>query len=137
MPVPLIREGGRAVEVSPDPRQSLCYQCHAPLAQAQAGTGDDRTPRGVHEGVGCLACHAGHAMETRAACANCHPRYSNCGMDNEKLSALMRDPLSPFDIHSVKCADCHPKGVPPRRARHPDGDGSGPAPTGRRTASKR
>ena len=117
MPVPLMKEGERAVKVSPDPRQSLCYQCHAARASAQVGTGDDRTPRGVHEGIGCLACHAGHAMETRASCANCHPRFSNCGMDNEKLNSLMRDPRNRFDIHTVKCADCHPKGVPPRRYR--------------------
>ena len=27
--------------------------------------GDDRTPTGVHEGLSCQACHAGHGQETR------------------------------------------------------------------------
>ena len=43
--------------MSPDPRQALCYQCHAPLANTQVHSGDDRTPVGVHEGFSCLACH--------------------------------------------------------------------------------
>ena len=115
MPVPQVREGERRVRMSPDPRQALCYQCHAPRAEMEAGSGDDRTCRGIHEGIGCLGCHAGHTMETRASCANCHPRFSNCGMGLEKLNELVRAPGSRFDIHNLKCADCHPKGVPPRR----------------------
>ena len=115
MPLPEVREGGRALRMSPDPRQALCYQCHAPRAGMQAGSGDDRTCRGIHEGIGCLACHAGHTMETRASCANCHPRFSNCGLGLEKLNELVRAPGTRFDIHNLKCADCHPKGVPPRR----------------------
>ncbi len=59
--------------MSPDPRQALCYQCHAPRAGMASGSGDDRTCQGIHEGIGCLACHAGHTMETRASCANRHP----------------------------------------------------------------
>ena len=122
MPVPTVVDGQQTIEMSPDPRQALCYQCHAPLSSAQAGTGDDRTAMGVHEGVGCLACHAGHAMETRAACANCHPRFSNCGMDLEKLNEVVRSPESRFDVHTVRCIDCHPKGVPPKRKDHPLAD---------------
>ena len=57
--------------MSQDPRQALCYQCHAPRQPEagtvaavngwgrQVGSGDDRTPMGVHEGLSCLSCHNG------------------------------------------------------------------------------
>ena len=32
--LPAMRDGARAVKISPDTRQALCYQCHAPLAGA-------------------------------------------------------------------------------------------------------
>lgn len=115
LPLPEMREGERRVRMSPDPRQGLCYQCHAPLASFQVGSGDDRTPIGVHEGISCLACHERHTQNTRASCAGCHPRMSNCGLDVEKMDTTFRDPSSRHNIHFVKCADCHPKGVPPRR----------------------
>lgn len=115
LPLPEMLEGTRRVRMSPDPRQALCYQCHAPLAGFQVGSGDDRTPVGVHEGISCLACHERHTQNTRASCAGCHPRMSNCGLDVEKMDTTFRDPSSRHNIHFVKCADCHPKGVPPRR----------------------
>lgn len=115
LPLPEMREGDRRVRMSPDPRQGLCYQCHAPLASFQVGSGDDRTPIGVHEGISCLACHERHTQNTRASCAGCHPRMSNCGLDVEKMDTTFRDPSSRHNIHFVKCSDCHPKGVPPRR----------------------
>jgi hypothetical protein len=81
----------------------------------QAGSGDDRTAVGVHEGLSCLACHLKHGQQTRASCANCHPRLSNCGLDVEKMDTTFKDPKGGHNIHSVKCADCHPKGVPSKR----------------------
>lgn len=115
LPLPEMREGARRVKMSPDPRQGLCYQCHAPLAGFQVGSGDDRTPIGVHEGISCLVCHERHTQNTRASCAGCHPKVSNCGLDVETMDTTFRDPASRHNIHFVKCADCHPKGVPPRR----------------------
>jgi hypothetical protein len=108
-------DGDRTVRMSPDSRQSICYQCHAPLAAMQAGTGDDRTPLGVHEGLSCLACHEKHGQATRQSCANCHPRLSNCGLDVEKMDTSFLNPKSKHDIHRVKCAECHTKGVPKRQ----------------------
>jgi len=113
--IPAVREGDRAVKMSPDPRQALCYQCHAPLSTAQVFSGDDRTPVGVHEGISCLACHDKHRQTTRASCATCHPRLSNCGLDVEKMDTTFSKSSSRFNIHTVKCLDCHPKGVPPRK----------------------
>jgi len=115
LPLPQMREGSRWVKMSPDRRQALCYQCHAPLSSFEVRSGDDRTPVGVHEGLSCLACHQKHSQQTRASCANCHPRLSNCGLDVEKMDTTFRSPKSAHNIHWVKCADCHPKGVPPRR----------------------
>lgn len=113
--LPAMREGERRVETSPDRRQALCYQCHAPLATAEVFSGDDRTPTGVHEGLSCAACHAKHGQQTRASCAACHPRLSNCGLDVEAMDTSFRDPNSPHDVHRVTCLDCHPVGVPEAR----------------------
>ena len=117
--LPQILDGVRPVRISPDPRQGLCYQCHAPLASRQAGSGDDRTGRGIHEGIGCLACHMQHGQQTRASCANCHPRLSNCGIDVEKMDTTFLSSKSAHNIHSAKCLDCHPQGVPKKRPLAP------------------
>jgi hypothetical protein len=115
LPLPEIRDGDRPVRMSPDRRQALCYQCHAPVATMQSGSGDDRTAVGVHEGLSCFACHLGHGQQTRASCATCHPRLSNCGLDVEKMDTTFKDVKSARNIHFVKCADCHSKGVPAKR----------------------
>jgi hypothetical protein len=115
LPIPTMLDGTRTVKMSADHRQALCYQCHAPLASMQIATGDDRTPIGVHEGLSCMACHEKHGQDTRASCANCHPRLSNCKLDVEKMDTTFASRTSPHDIHRVKCADCHPKGIPQKR----------------------
>jgi hypothetical protein len=115
LPIPAMLEGSRRVRLSPDRRQALCYQCHAPLADRHVGSGDDRTAIGVHEGMSCLACHQKHGQDTRASCADCHPRLSNCGIDVEKMDTTFLSPSSKHNVHFVKCIDCHTKGVPPRR----------------------
>ena len=115
LPLPRIVEGTRLVKMSPDQRQGLCYQCHAPLAAMQVGSGDDRTATGVHEGISCLGCHQKHRQTTRASCATCHPRLSNCGLDVEKMDTTFLSTKSKHDVHWVKCVDCHPKGVPKKK----------------------
>lgn len=117
LPLPAMFDGARAVKISPDQRQALCYQCHAPRASAQVNSGDDRTPIGVHEGLSCLACHQKHGQQTRASCADCHPRWSNCGLDVEKMDTTFSNLKSGHNIHFVKCADCHRNGVPRRKDR--------------------
>ncbi|HVN80677.1 MAG TPA: hypothetical protein VMW38_16900 [Terriglobia bacterium] len=112
LPMPVMKTHGRAVVLSPDPRQRLCYQCHAPEATLEVATGDDRTAIGVHEGIGCLGCHDPHTLDARASCANCHPRLSNCGLDVAKMDTSFRSQASLHNIHFVSCAECHPKGVP-------------------------
>ncbi|MFB3778867.1 MAG: multiheme c-type cytochrome [Bryobacteraceae bacterium] len=117
LPLPVMLEGDRVVKMSPDRRQALCYQCHAADATRQVGSGDDRTGLGVHEGISCLACHQKHGQKTRASCAECHPRWSNCGLDVEKMDTTFLSPTSKHNIHWVKCVDCHPKGIPKKRAQ--------------------
>jgi hypothetical protein len=117
LPLPAMKEGDRLVRTSPDRRQALCYQCHAPRPGNQVFSGDDRTPVGVHEGLSCLACHEKHGQTTRASCAGCHPRLSNCGRDVETMDTTFRAPDSPHDVHRVACRDCHPKGLPRKRAQ--------------------
>ena len=119
LPLPAMMDGDQPIKMSPDPRQALCYQCHAADATRQVGAGDDRTPTGVHEGLSCLACHEKHAQRTRASCADCHPRLSNCGLDVEKMDTTFLSPDSKHNVHWVKCADCHPQGIPAKRAKTP------------------
>ena len=95
--IPQLHDGARLVRVSQDSRQAICYQCHAPRQPetgtvaaanawgAQAGSGDDRTPVGVHEGLSCFSCHTGHNQNARASCKTCHPQMSHCGLDVEKM----------------------------------------------------
>jgi hypothetical protein len=122
--IPRLYDGPRAVTMSPDPRQSICYQCHAPripdantVAAAnhwgpQAASGDDRTPLGVHEGLSCLSCHFGHSQNTRASCKTCHPQMSHCKLDVETMDTTYADPASKHNIHWVQCTDCHQHGIP-------------------------
>ena len=115
LPLPALRNGDRKVTVAPDPKQALCYQCHAPDHTMQAGSGDDRTCLGVHEGISCLACHQKHQQSTAGSCAACHPRLSNCGLDVEKMDTTFKAKTSLHNIHFVKCLDCHPGGVPKKK----------------------
>jgi hypothetical protein len=127
--IPALYDGPRPLAVSPDPRQSICYQCHAPrqpdtnsVAAAshwgpQAGSGDDRTPMGVHEGLSCLSCHGGHNEDARASCATCHPAMSHCGIAVEKMDTTFANRSSAHNIHWVKCIDCHQHGVPQVKAK--------------------
>ncbi|HXX62253.1 MAG TPA: cytochrome c3 family protein, partial [Bacteroidota bacterium] len=80
----------------------------------EAGTSDDRTPRGVHEGISCLACHENHSNASRSSCQNCHPAISNCQRDVTTMNTTFFDRKSPHNIHFVRCIDCHTKGIPPK-----------------------
>jgi len=122
--IPQLNDGARPLKVSQDQRQTLCYQCHAPRmpeAQSpaaanawgmQAGSGDDRTPMGVHEGLSCFSCHNGHNENARASCKTCHPQMSHCGIDVEKMDTTFANAKSTHNIHWVKCTDCHQHGIP-------------------------
>lgn len=116
LPAPRVFDGKRYLEDSNDPRARVCIQCHAPNAFHMAGTSDDRTPRGVHEGISCLACHDAHSNNARKSCVNCHPAMSNCGLDVTKMNTTFADSRSPHNIHFVGCTDCHTRGVPQRKA---------------------
>jgi len=127
--IPELSDGPHAVHVSQDPRQGICYQCHAPrepdaesAAAAntwglQVGSGDDRTPMGVHEGLSCFSCHNGHTQSARASCKTCHPQMSHCGIDVEKMDTTYFSATSTHNIHWVKCADCHQRGIPTKKAQ--------------------
>jgi hypothetical protein len=128
--IPQLYDGPLALHVSEDPRQGICYQCHAPrppeagsIAAAnswgeQAGSGDDRTPIGVHKGLSCFSCHNGHNENARASCKTCHPQMSHCGLDVEKMDTTYASAASKHNIHWVKCTDCHQHGVP--KTKTPD-----------------
>jgi len=107
LPQPWIVDGTDSVRVAPDVRERVCVQCHAPNGFHQAGSADDRTPRGVHEGLSCSACHATHSNDASGSCANCHPQLSNCGISVDTMDTSFRDPNSAHNIHFVACVDCH------------------------------
>ena len=118
LPAPEMKDGDRPIRRTTDARARLCTQCHAPsLSQFhRPGTGDDRTPRGVHEGLSCLDCHRPHTMSARASCSSCHAKKSNCGLDVEKMDTTFFNQASRHDIHTVACRDCHPQGIPAAKA---------------------
>jgi hypothetical protein len=109
---PEINYNSMPVKISQDPNQNLCIQCHSPNAFNMAGTDDDRTPRGVHEGISCLACHDLHSNSALASCKYCHPAISNCKLDVENMNTTYKDKTSKNNIHFVACIDCHSKGRP-------------------------
>lgn len=114
--LPSMRDSKSTVPINSDPRQALCYQCHAPAAYMEVGSGDDRTPVGVHQGLSCFTCHEGHGQKTRASCATCHPAVSSCGLNVESMDTTFKSSDSVHDIHSLRCVDCHTKGVPKKKA---------------------
>ena len=103
-------DGEREVSGAGDPNTLLCMQCHAPNFARQAGSEDDRTPIGVHEGIGCTTCHQPHSGNTRASCDQCHPAMSHCGIDVKIMNTTYKDPKSPNDIHRMDCTACHTDG---------------------------
>lgn len=107
LPTPVILEGADTVQTPVDPVYRLCVQCHAPSVWHQAGSHDDRTPTGVHEGLSCRACHEPHSNYQRNSCDNCHPGISNCNLDVKTMNTSYFSPSSPHNIHSVACNDCH------------------------------
>jgi hypothetical protein len=40
---------------------------------------------------------------------------SNCGLDVEKMDTTFLAATSKHNVHWVKCADCHPKGIPKKK----------------------
>lgn len=125
--IPQLYDGSSAVKMNEDPRQAICYQCHAPREPeagspaaihawgSQVGSGDDRTPMGVHEGLSCLSCHNGHNENARASCKTCHAKMSDCGIDVEKMDTTFFSAQSKHNIHWVKCSDCHLHGIPRKK----------------------
>lgn len=101
---------GKPVKVSDDPVQKLCMQCHSPNFTHHAGSEDDRTPTGVHEGLSCMSCHSPHSNDARNSCKSCHPAISNCKLDVTTMNTTFIDINSPNNIHSVSCASCHHDG---------------------------
>jgi hypothetical protein len=105
---PLIYHQGKEVITSNDYAQRLCVNCHSPNWAHAAGTQDDRTPTGVHEGLSCNSCHKPHSNDARNSCVACHPAISkNCKLDVHTMNTTYADPNSPNNIHFVACSDCH------------------------------
>lgn len=109
---PKFLKDGESVFTPDEYDYRLCIQCHSPNYVHEAGTEDDRTPTGVHEGITCSACHAAHSNNARKSCGNCHPAVSNCSLDVTTMNTSFLSATSPNNIHSLECADCHSNGIP-------------------------
>jgi hypothetical protein len=107
LPDPQIFFKGATLQKSDNPLQRLCLQCHAPNFKLEAGTEDDRTPAGVHEGISCVACHETHSNDAPRSGSKCHPAISNCGLDVTSMNTTFFSPESDNNIHFVSCTDCH------------------------------
>ena len=115
LPMPEMLEGTRAVKMSPDQRQALCYQCHAPVAAMQVARATTAPVWACTKGSVAWRATRSTAQKTRASCATCHPKMSNCGLDVEKMDTTFASTNSKHNIHWVKCQDCHTKGVPKKK----------------------
>lgn len=104
---PVMYDGDSLLKVSDDPLMRTCIQCHAPASWHLAGSSDDRTPKGVHEGISCLSCHDSHSNSAVNSCITCHPAISNCQLDVHTMNTTYAFKDSPNNIHFVSCADCH------------------------------
>jgi len=94
----------------------LCEKCHQP------GTHGNSSLKGsVHEGLECTACHFNQgpdmSLDTKQACAQCHPAINPKHPDVTGLDTTYLSPGSQNDIHFVTCAGCHPKGTPTPAAK--------------------
>jgi hypothetical protein len=107
LPKLTLKDREREVIVSDDILSRLCVQCHSPNAHHEAGSSDDRTPTGVHEGLSCTACHDAHSNDAGKSCGKCHPVISNCKLDVTVMNTSYIDRESPYNIHRVGCTDCH------------------------------
>jgi len=106
----VMKDNERKVNRAVDPNTLLCQQCHAPNYVHQAGSEDDRTPIGVHEGISCTSCHHVHSGNTRESCTQCHSEVSkNCRMDVRQMNTTYLSKSSPNDIHRISCTSCHEK----------------------------
>jgi hypothetical protein len=107
LPTPIMLNHGDTIKTPGDPVYRLCVQCHAPSVWHQAGEGDDRTPTGVHEGIGCASCHEPHSNYQGNSCDTCHPAISNCNLDVRSMNTSFAFASSENNIHSVACSNCH------------------------------
>jgi hypothetical protein len=107
LPNPTMYFNGKVLQTSDNPLQRLCIQCHAPNYRYISGSEDDRTPRGVHEGLSCMSCHEVHSNDASRSCITCHPAISNCGLDVTTMNTTFFDKTSINNIHFVSCDDCH------------------------------
>jgi hypothetical protein len=110
LPNPAMNYNGKIIKTSDNPIQRVCMQCHAPNFKNISGSEDDRTPRGVHEGLSCTSCHEVHSNNASRSCISCHPAISNCGLDVKTMNTTFADKTSKNNIHFVSCEDCHTGG---------------------------
>jgi hypothetical protein len=104
----VMKDGDLQVNRAIDNNTLLCQQCHAPDYVHRAGSQDDRTPVGVHEGISCTACHKVHSGDTRESCVQCHSEVSqNCKLDVRTMNTTYLSQGSSNDIHRISCVSCH------------------------------
>ena len=104
----VMKDNDRPVNRAVDANTLLCQQCHAPDYIHRAGSQDDRTPTGVHEGISCTACHKVHSNDTRESCVQCHAEVSkNCKLDVRKMNTTYLTKNSLNNIHRLTCTSCH------------------------------
>ncbi len=101
---------GEKVKASKDPNNLLCIQCHSPNWRHEAGTQDDKTPTGVHEGISCIACHDPHSNSAKNSCVKCHTdsvKDGKCKVDVLNAETTFKSATSKNDIHKITCLSCH------------------------------
>jgi hypothetical protein len=92
-------DGDRKMQSAKDPNTLLCIQCHAPNYIHEAGTEDDRTPVGIHEGISCTVCHKPHSGKVRESCIQCHSVLTQ-----DEINAVFAHPhgIAKHQVRNVK-----------------------------------
>ena len=90
----------------------------------QAGSGDDRTPMGVHEGISCFSCHNGHNQNARGLLQDLPPaRCLIAASTWRRWTRPMPTPPARTTSTGSSCADCHQHGIPKAKTPAPGKNG--------------
>ncbi len=125
-PIAPVMNGDQAIPIADTRANRVCYTCHAteqaesnlfepkkpPQGDNSAGTADDRTLMGVHQGIPCVTCHmpgGSHTFNPMNACKQCHsPGSTPASLDYvTKVQSSYTDPslsmlsgnMSSLNIH--------------------------------------
>jgi uncharacterized repeat protein (TIGR01451 family) len=126
-PIAPVMNGDQPIPIAQTPSNRLCATCHgteraesnlfeptrASEGDNSIGSGDDRTPTGVHQGIQCVTCHmpgGSHTFNPMNSCGQCHATgTSTASLDyvtnqvktsyNDPTLSMLSGTASPLNVH--------------------------------------